>query len=133
MEVYNYKDRVVDFEKRPWMAEKGHVRQEGLLRVIEEGIELAHSNAPVPLAGGQLQVEDEDVGYLSDGWDNGMESYEPHLGVMIKGDLHLDNLPRESPPFVVKESKRRRKKTPEWTMWDWDTVSVATEESFCIV
>ena len=121
-----------NLEKRGWTAEKDHVRAEVLLHVIREGIELAHSNAPVPAAGGQLQAEDDDVGSLSDGCDAGMESYEPHLGVMIAEDLHLDNLPRDSPPFVVKKSKRRVKKV-DWTTWDWDVVSVATEESFCVV
>jgi hypothetical protein len=125
--------RVLNVDRRDWTPEKDHDKAEVLQRDIAEGIELAHSNAPVPSAGGRPQVEDCDPGNLSDGWESGMESYEPRLGVMIKGDLHLDNLPRESPPIVFKEAKRQRKRQPEWSVKDWDIVSVATEDSFYLV
>lgn len=65
-------------------------------------------------------------------WEELPESYVPELGVMLNEVVTLDSLPRESPPVTIRVEKRRRR-TEDVDMGDWDVVSTCSEESFCVV
>ncbi|CAI4218087.1 unnamed protein product [Parascedosporium putredinis] len=82
---------------------------------------------------GPRYLGDED--YYESWQETIVASYDPHLEVMLPGDLTLDNLPRPVPAFTVrtktKSTKRERPVVVDDD--DWDLVSNASDESFCMV
>lgn len=95
-----------------------------------EAVALAHSDVPLP-SDRRTKVDQAAGG-------DEPESYEPHLGVMLPGDITLDSIPRPSPPFVVTFRKARTRaakaSADDWDPgFDWDMVSNASEESFYMV
>lgn len=94
-----------------------------------EAMDLAHSDLPLPWD------REARRGRAGDGAavDETPENYEPHLDVMLPGDITLDSIPRPSPPFVVRAKPRAAKRDKNAAMDDWDMVSNASDESFCLV
>lgn len=106
---------------------------------VAEAIEIAHSQIPLASRNGSSATHvlnslgDED--YYESWQETIVASYDPHLEVMLPGDLTLDNLPRPVPAFTVrtktKSTKRERPAVVDDD--DWDLVSNASDESFCMV
>lgn len=109
---------------------------------VVEGIDIAHSEIRLPAEhvahpsmrnrGSALALESDEVYEL---WQDNVTSYDPHLQVMLPGDLTLNNLPRPSPPFTirVKTKPAKREKHVALDDDDWDLVSNASDESFCMI
>ena len=130
-------------------ATRSHARRKyskraslGARENVYEAIEIAHSGVRLHnqhLAywnmhnrSGPLILESNEDGEV---WQEYVTSYDPHLEIELPGDLTLDNLPRPVPPFSVKvktkSAKREKNVAPDDD--DWDLVSNASDESFCMV
>ena len=128
---------------------RGHARRKYAKRAtlgaranLAEGIDIAHSEVPLPSEhrhvrsrGPTLLLDSDEEADVYEMSQETVVSYDPHVEAMLPGDLTLDNLPRPSPPFTVRVKPKpvKREKHVVLDDDDWDVVSNASEESFYMV